>query len=381
MNIRQRGPHLWQCVWLISKDPVTGKWAKRYETVESDNAEKVKAYWYQVRQEIDRGTAIEPSGLTVAGWLAEWLRVKQGQVRPRTYESYTGIVRLHLVPTLGPIRLQDLRAPAVQAAMQTWQATPRGDRPPKKDYAPPPLSPRTVRYCLLVLTMALDQAVKWQLVDRNVAALVDPPAVPDPPRTWWTADEAGRFLAANAAGRWAIVWQLALLTGLRQGEILGLQWTDVDWDAGTLTVRRTLDRHNQPGPPKTAQSARTLALDPETLTLLRQARPRTRGIWVIGTRNGTPVSGRNLSRAFKTALDRADVLRIRFHDLRHSHASLLLEEGEDLKVIADRLGHSQLTFTARVYIHTRAEAQRGKASALAARLRQDCGKEAGEPPQ
>lgn len=387
MNIRQRGPHLWQCEWLVAKDPTTGRWKRRYETVEAYDddqgkaRDKVAAYWYKVRAELDHGTAIHPNGLTVGQWLEEWLRLKAGQVRPRTYESYTGLVRHHLIPTLGGVRLQALSPPTVQRALDTWRTTPRGDRPAKADRPVPPLSLRTVHYCWQILDMALEQAVKWQLVERNVAALVTPPPVPEPEHTWWTADQAAQFLAANRGGRWAIVWQLALLTGLRKGEILGLQWGDVDWDAGTLTIHRSLDQHNRPAPPKTLRSTRTLALDDGTMQQLRRLRRTSRAIWVVATANGTPVSGRNLSRAFKSAMDRAGVPHIRFHDLRHSHASLLLEEGEDLKVISDRLGHSSYAFTARTYVHTRAEAQRGKASALASRLRQDSGTAADRQPE
>ena len=379
MNIRKRGEHLWQCVWLVSKDPATGKWTKRYETVESDSEEKVKAYWYKVREEIDRGTAINPNGLTVGAWLEEWLKLKAGQVRPSTLESYRHLVTDHLVPALGTVRLQDLRAPAIQQAIQAWRATPRkGGKPNAPAQS---LSDRTVRYCFAILSMALGQAVKWQLVERNVAELVDPPAAADPPRTWWTVEDAARFLAATRSTRWGLAWHLTLHTGLRKGELLGLQWTDVDWDAGTLTVRRTLDRHQQPGPPKSRHGERTIALDPDTLALLQQAKRHTQAIWVFATKNGTPVSGRNLSRAFTAALKRAAVPPIRFHGLRHTHASLLVEAGENARVVADRLGHGQVSFTLQVYVHARSEAQRQSATALAARLRQDGGSQASGPPQ
>ncbi len=374
MNIRRRGPNLWQCVWLVSKDPTSGRWKKRYETVEGTQAQ-AEAYWYKIRRELDRGTAIEPSEITVGEWLEQWLALRKEQIRPQTWERYRGLIRNHLIPTLGSTKLQDLRAPAVQAALARWRTTPRGDGKPGA------ISSRSVRYCLQLLQASLDQAVKWQLIDRNVAALVSPPRLDPISRSWWSPDEARHFLAATANTRWGLVWRLALMTGLRRGEILGLQWTDINWEARTLTVRRTMNRHNEAGPPKTIQGRRTVALDKETLDALRNAHEQTPGnTWVFSTRSGTPINGRNLSRAYYQAIIQSGVPSIRFHDLRHTHASLLLAEGENLRVIADRLGHSQVSFTAQTYTHAATEAQREKAEALAKRLRQNCGRTDQNPP-
>lgn len=367
MNVRPRGPNLWQCVWLVGKDPATGRWKRRYETVEGTQAQ-AEAYWYKVRREIDRGTAIDPSGVTVGEWLEQWLAMRKTQIRPQTWDRYRGLVRNHLIPTLGSTRLQDLRVPAVQSALEHWQATARGDGKPGR------ISSRSVRYCLQVLQAALDQAVKWQLVERNVATLITPPRLEPIGRTWWSIDQVGRFLTATEHTRWGLIWRLALMTGLRRGEILGLQWTDINWETGTLTVQRAMNRYNKPGPPKTAQGKRTVALDKDTLSALREAHQRSaHGVWVFETRNGTPINARNLSRAYYQAIAQAQVPSIRFHDLRHTHASLLLAEGENLRVIADRLGHSQVSFTAQTYTHVLTEAQRVKTEALAKRLRQDCG--------
>jgi hypothetical protein len=143
-----------------------------------------------------------------------------------------------------------------------------------------------------------------------------------------------------------------------------------------------MNRHNEAGPPKTIQGRRTVALDNETLDTLCNAHEQLPGnTWVFSTRNGTSINGRNLSRAYYQAIIQSGVPSIRFHDLRHTHASLLLAEGENLRVIADRLGHSQVSFTAHTYTRAATEAQRKKAEALAKRLRQDCGRNDQKAPE
>lgn len=381
MNIRERSPGVWQCVWLEGKDPITGKWKRRWETVEGTKAE-AEAYWYRIRRQIDQGTAIDRTTATISDWMAEWLTRHPRPLRPRTKENYQDLIQAHIIPALGHIRLQELRAPMVQSAIERWRVTPRKGQKTKTGEPPLLLSARTVRYCYDLLRMALDQAVQWQLLERNVARMVTPPPTGKRVREeWWSADDAAKFLAATRETRWGLLWWLTLMTGLRLGEIRGLQWTDIDWTAKTVTVHRTLDRKNQPGPPKTAKGHRTLVLDDGTMEFLRERHQSAAADWVIATKNGTPVGDRNVGRAFQRAIEKVGVPDIPFHSLRHTNGSLLAEGGEDDRIIADRLGHTQISFTKQVYIHAAVERQRVGANRLAARLRQNCGEDSADSPQ
>jgi integrase len=263
---------------------------------------------------------------------------------------------VHLIPALGDQVLASLRPETLQRLYATKLAA--------------GLAPRTVLKIHVVMHRALAIALRWGYVVRNVAEAVDPPAVPQhdvqPPGQ---SELAALVDRSSAAGdRLAALWALAVHTGCRQGELLGLSRADVDLDNGTLTVRRTLMRVRacvpQVGDPKSATSRRTISLPEEAITALRAHRARQNeerlaagqnwadyGL-VFSTHVGTPLLQRNVIRDFKAALARAGLPRtIRFHDLRHAHATLMLRAGVPLKVASGRLGHGSIGITADLYQH------------------------------
>jgi integrase len=293
---------------------------------------------------------------SVAGHLERWLSTTRSNVRPKTHKRYGEIVRLHLVPGLGRHRLSALRPDHVQQLYEAKMAS--------------GLAPRTVHHCHAVLHRAIEQAVRWGYVPRNVCDAVAPPSVPyrelEPPKP----DQLGQLMdAAHAAGdRLAALWTVAIYSGCRQGELLGLQWRDVDLGTGRLSVRRSLEsaRGGVPeyGEAKTDKSRRTLTLPPEASAALRAHRDRQNferqrlsegwsdyGL-VFTTVIGTPLDQRNVIRFFKAALKRAGLPQtIRFHDLRHAAATLMLASGVDQKTAASRLGHSTIRLTMDLYTH------------------------------
>ncbi|CAM5633036.1 Site-specific integrase OS=Streptomyces tendae OX=1932 GN=GUR47_26175 PE=4 SV=1 [Streptomyces tendae] len=239
---------------------------------------------------------------------------------------------------------------------------------------PEALSPLTVTYVHSVLKSALEHAVREDELPRNVARNVKATA-PRPRRFRpFTAAEARQFLAAARADRLHALYALALRTGLRKGELLGLRWEDLDLNGGTVTIRRSLQRTRTGGlitlPTKTLASERRIALPTECLYSLKEHKERqdeectTAGPeWnnsglVFTTSTGGPLDPANLTRRFCSFLDRAQLRRIRFHDLRHSTATLLLEQGVDLVVIKELLGHAHIGVTAGVYAHVRLRLQR-----------------------
>ena len=247
------------------------------------------------------------------------------------------------------------------------------------------LAPKTVRNVHGVIRRALNQAVAWDLVGRNVAVAAQPPQVDRPEHKTLSAAQVRTLWASVKGTRWEPFLILTVTTGLRQGELLGLQWSDLDLDAGTLQVRRQLGRDKTFRPPKSRQRRR---LDLATLEVqaLRQHRDRQdelRRRWgpayedhglVFCTARGRPLGWRDLVRDFKHLLRKAGLDEIRFHDLRHTNATLMLELGIHPKIVQERLGHSQIGVTMDIYSHVLPTLGKGAIE----RLNQALGEEPGE---
>jgi integrase len=312
------------------------------------------------------GTLLEPDKEreTVASYLTRWVETTKTSVRPKTWKRYDEIVRLHLAPQLGKRRLSALKPDHVQAFYAAMLAAEGpGTRGPR-------YSPRTVHHCHRVLHRALEMAVKWGYVPRNVCDVVEAPRVPKieiiPP----SPEELGRLfdVAETAVDRLRALWTVATYSGCRLGELLALQWCDLDLDRGALSVRRTLLRTKagvpEYGEPKTARSRRTLKLPAVAMAALRAHRDRQ--AWdrqalgdgwaeydlVFATQLGTAFLAADVSHKFKRAVERAGLpRRIRFHDLRHASATAMLRAGIHPKAASARLGHSTIGITMDLYSH------------------------------
>lgn len=290
---------------------------------------------------------------TLGQFLHLWLRdVVRPSVRPSTYISYEMQVRLYIVPELGRVTLSKLSAQQVQGLLNRKLAD--------------GLSPRSVHHIRAVLRRALNQAMRWDFVPRNVATRVDAPRVPHREVKPLTPEEARRFLDATRSDRLGPLYAVALAVGLRQGEALALDWADVDLEARTLVVRRALQRIDgklQFVEPKTSRSRRTVTLPSKIVAELRAHRLRQleERLWagsrwqehglVFTTTIGTPLDGSNVTHRLQAILERAGLPRMRFHDLRHAAASLLLAQGISPRVVMEILGHSQISLTLNTYSH------------------------------
>jgi integrase len=303
---------------------------------------------------------VEPGNLTVKDYLEKWLsdyaRVK---VSGKTLERYAGIVNDHLVPAVGQLPLCKLQPLHVQAYYSHALETGR------KDGREGGLSAQTVLHHHRILSEALKQAVRWQLVARNVCDAVEPPRVQrtemqayDETRTAWLLDAA-------LGTRLHMPILLAITTGMRRGEILALRWSDVQPGTGALMVRRSLQETKSGLEFKEPKSrhGRRLTLPTITLELLEEHRStqaeRMRALGsdyqdndlVCCRDDGTIWPPSAFTSAYRDLLRRRGIANIRFHDLRHSHASQLLRAGVSPKVISERLGHSKVGFTLDVYSH------------------------------
>lgn len=307
---------------------------------------------------------------TVEVFLRSWLETyARPRIRPLTYSGYRVNVEKHLIPTLGRIRLDQLTPQHVQALINSQLAA--------------GLSAKTVAYVHQVLRTALSLAVRWEMVSRNVAKLVDRPRIEPQPIQPLTPDEARRFLAAIHGHRLEALFSVALAMGLRQGEALGLRWEDVDFAAGTIHIRNQLQRVDgrlRLVPPKTTKSRRTLVMPPLIVDALRkhELRQVAEKIWagsnwdgsdlVFANRNGGPTQAKHVIEQFHHLLNNAGMRRIRFHDLRHSCATLLLVQGVSPRVVMEVLGHSEIALTMNAYSHVVPELQRDAADRMQAIL-------------
>jgi integrase len=355
-----------------------------------------------------RGTAVvaRDSTVTVGEYLTSWLRtVAKPRLRATTFRTYEAMTTRFLLPGLGAKRLGALTVSQVREFLTqvaaACQCCARGtDAKRDLNHRDPgrrprccavgrcchtTVSPATVRYVRALLSTALADGVREDLLGRNVAAAVRLPSTRarfEP----FTAAEARQYLRAARLHRHGPLFELALRTGLRQGELLGLRWTDLDLAAGHLTVRRTLAR--TPGGAtfqdvKTHRSARRISIPGECVTALRWYRrrqdidrhaagPSWRDLGLVFTRStGGPLDAAYVHRTHHLLCDLADIRRIRFHDLRHSAATLLLEQGVELIVVKDLLGHAQINTTADIYGHVRLRLQRQAIEAMGAALRDD----------
>lgn len=354
-----------------------GRWMARY-TVHTDKGPKRRTVYGRTRADVsaklaralaDRedGLIFDDEGLTVEEYLRQWLKHSvEGTVRPSTFERNGQLVNLHISPALGRLKLK-----ALTPAHVRWFYREKLDRG---------LSGATVHKMHVVLHKALGQAVRDGLIPRNATEAVKAPQVKREEIKPLSAAETKRLLEAARGDRFEAVYVLAVTAGLRQGEILGLRWDDVDLEDGMLRVRRTLTRVKgrfSLGQPKTAKSRRSVRLTKTAVEALRAHLSRQLedvdragslyrdGGLIVATEVGTPVNPTNLrNRSFGPLLARAGLPRVRFHDLRHTCATLLLGRNVNPKIVSEMLGHSSVSITLDIYSHVVPDMQDGAARAL-----------------
>lgn len=303
---------------------------------------------------------------TLDAYLDEWFALQRTRVEPSTWESYDTVARAYLRPVLGPVPLDGLTVRALD--LHYVRLLEAGGRRGK------PLARRTVEYAHAVLRKALNDAVLAGLLDDNVAERatvprLDPSGDGLPTRLpAWDEEETRRFLEQAAGHDLADLWRVALGTGMRRGELLGLRWPDVDLSVPQVTVVTALAT-TAAGPrlktTKTGRS-RTLFLDDDTAAALDR-QPRRDGPWpLVFTRpDGAPLAPAWVSDRWRWQWPGLDVPRIPLHGLRHTHATLLLAEGVPIKVVSQRLGHATIAMTMDTYAHVLPAQDRDAASAIA----------------
>jgi integrase len=344
-----------------------GRWEARY-TVHTASGRKRKSLYGKTRADVaaklakaladrDGGLVFDSGTLTVGEYLDRWLKDSvQDTVRVTTYERYAEIVKLHIEPVIGRIKLKALTPTHLQGLY--------------RDRLDAGLSPATVNKIHVVLHKALKQAVRWSLIPRNVTeAVTAPRPAPEEVRPLDAGQVTTLLRAAREAGdRLEALYVLAVSTGARQGELLALKWEDVDFERKTLRLRRTLTRNKGTitlGQPKTAKSRRTVPLTARAVAALKhhkaaqnEERLRLAGLYedrglVFANEAGGIVNPSNLrQRSFARLLKLAGLPEtVRFHDLRHTCATLLLSRGQHPKLVQELLGHANISITLDTYSH------------------------------
>jgi integrase len=319
-----------------------------------------------IQAQIDEGLTIQGARVTLGDYLEQWLEAAKPSLHPNTWKQYSQIVRQHIIPLLGSIKLKDLRPDQIQSLYAEKLEAGTGKS--------------TVRLIHAVLHRALNQALKWGLITRNPSDAVDKPKPERKEMKVLNADQARALLDEIEGERLEALYYVAITTGLRQGELLGLRWSDLDWDNGHLHVQRQLQRVTGEGlvfsEPKSAAGRRLVKLGSAALDKLRDHRERQEQErlfagerWrehnlIFPSTIGTPMEPRNLLRHFKGLLQRADLPVIRFHDLRHTAATLMLKQRIHGKIVQERLGHSSISLTLDTYSHALPSLQDGAAEEM-----------------
>jgi integrase len=372
-TIRQRSAGSWTVIVDLGPDPVTGRRRQHWKTVRGPKREAEAELAKLIHE---RSTGIEqPTGHeTVAEYLDRWLRdYVATNTAPKTEQTYREIAKRHLVPAFGALELVALRPAHIQAFYGRMLRSGRVD-------GKGGLSARSVLRYHQVIHAALHQAVRWQLLVRNPADAVEPPRAE---RREVMGLKPGQVRALFAAADMTPIGHLvrtAVLTGLRRGELLGLRWSDVDMDRAVLHVQQTAQRITGRGvifrQPKTRLSRRAVALSPDAVAVLRahrreQLEERLLAGPAYGDRDlvfasaiGTSLEAGTITRTWTRILAVAGVGHVRWHDLRHAHATLLLRQGVHPKIVSERLGHASVGITLDTYSHVLPGLQAAAAAAL-----------------
>ena len=356
-HIRERSPGHWAIV-IEQRDPATGKRKRRWHSF-TGTKRTAQIECARLISELQRGTYLEPNKITVAQFLDRWLEDIKARVTPKTHERYGEIVKKNLNPLLGAVALTKLRPMQISAAYA--KALSGGRRDGKGG-----LSPSTVRYMHVVLKAAMGQAVRWQMLAHNPVDAVDAPKIERSTMKTYDLAQTAELIDATRGTRMTITVILAVLCGLRRGEIAALRWRNINLGAAQLTVTesaeqtKTAVRYKQPK----SGRGRSVALSTRVVNELRTHRaqqaeellklgiPLTDDAFVVAQADGSPLQPRTITHQWHLLLANNKALpRIRFHDLRHAHATHMLSSGVHPKIASERLGHSKVGITMDLYSH------------------------------
>ncbi len=353
----------------------TGKGRHRWHAAGSTRKEAERLLTELVKRRHD-GDYRSPERVTFGEYLERWLPTQRQPLSASTFSSYQRNIRLHVLPYVGFVPIHRLTPEDLDNLYATLLEG-------RQNGAGGALGPKTVRLVHSVLHKALADAQRKGSVSRNVADLADPPKISArarPKMTVWNADELRRFFDLIGSHDLHAAYYVSANTGMRRGEVLGLTWKVMDFGNARLSVAQNVTAPDYKvivSDVKSAHSLRTIDLDERTVSVLRSWRKRQfetymqTGVrsddsgFVFARPSGHPLHPDSFSQAFERLITKLDLPRIRLHDLRHTHATLLLKAGIPVKVVSERLGHASVAFTMQVYQHVLSGMQADAAATFA----------------
>lgn len=368
-KIEKRGDK-WTTFVDLPPDPVTGN--RRRKRLTGDTKKEIEQLVVKTLHDAANGFVFDEK-TTLREFWERWLVSSASTVKPSTLRRYKDLARMHILPVLGNKRLAKL-SPADVVHLHA-------------DRIAHGLSSTSVRHIHSLLHRLLKDAVNWDMIHRNVAEAVTAPKRSTTEAKVWSLEEVARFIAAAEEKGDDTLWTLAIFTGMRRGELLGLQWKDVDFDGQCIYVRRSMSRGADSrlveGAPKTAKGRRRIALAPEMTDCLRRHQKKQlehrvklgpaydNNDLVFPNEFGRTLHPNSFAYRFKAVVQTAGVPYIRPHDLRHTSATLLLRQGTHMKIVQERLGHSDIAMTMNLYSHVAPDLQEAAALNLESLLRRD----------
>ena len=365
-SIRKRKDGRWEGFYTASYDPATGK--QKIKNVLGKTQAEVKEKLKKAIEEnvgIDYGRA---KIYTVGSWLEVWMEnYAKIKLRPSTFKTSQGFLKNHIKPQIGSIPLAELTSLDLQRFYKHLLDGGRVDRIEAKK-KPKGLAPKTVRNIHQMICSAYNLALEQRLVTKNPTQGCALPKVEHKEMKTLPIEQLTSFLREAKESGVFEMYYVELATGLRRGELLGLKWEDIDLEKGNLRVKRQIARINgevEEAPLKTKNAYRTLPLAEDTIQVLKQQRMKTGSSpWVFPSPTGGPISPDSVLHMLHRVLKRAGLPRVRFHDLRHTFATLALQNGVDVKTVSGMLGHFSAGFTLDTYAHVTTAAQKEAARTM-----------------
>ena len=364
-SIRKLKDGRWEGRYTAGHDPATGK--QIFKSVLGKTQAEVKEKLKKALVEAGQIDFTKSGKYTVGTWMDEWFEnVAKIKVRPSSHQTYRGYIDNHIKPNIGSIPLEKLTTMDLQKLYRTLLTKGRVERI-EAENQPSGLSAKTVRNINQVISSALDLAVAQKIIPSNPTDACELPKVEHREMQTIPEEQLQAFLAeAKATGVYEMYY-IELATGLRRGELLGLKWQDIDWKNGIIKVRRQIARVDGQiveAPLKTKNSYRTVTISPQAIEVLKQQKAKTHDQYVFPSPNGGPISPDSVNNMLKRVLARAGIPKVRFHDLRHTFATIALQNGVDIKTVSGMLGHFSTGFTLNTYAHVTTAAQKEAAQTM-----------------
>ena len=358
-NIRKRKDGRWEGRYTAGRDPVTGK--QIFKNVLGKTQAEVKEKLQKALAQAGKIDFTKTGKYTVGAWMEVWFEnVAKIKVRASSHQSYRGYIDNHIMPNIGNIPLEKLTTMDLQKFYRKLLTKGRVERK-EAEKQPKGLSTKTVRNINQVISSAMDFAVAQKIIPENPCKAVALPKVEHKEMQTIPAEQLQVFLQeAKATGVYEMYY-IELATGLRRGELLGLKWTDIDWKNGIIKVRRQVARVDGQiveAPLKTKNSYRAVTISQQAIDVLKTQKEKTNDQYVFPSPNGGPISPDSVNNMLKRVLARAGIPKVRFHDLRHTFATIALQNGVDIKTVSGMLGHFSAGFTLDTYAHVTTAAQK-----------------------